>query len=77
MQIIAITSKSIQKHAGVISLIPCNFTFSKNTRQCLKGAYKKDVERLFTRADIVRKRGNYFKLKESWFRLDIIKTFLV
>lgn len=36
----------------------------------LKLAYKKDVERFFTRA-----WGNDFKLKEDRFRLDIQNTF--
>jgi len=44
----------------------------------LKGAYKKDGERLFTGACSDRTRGNIFKLKESRFRLDIWKkSFMV
>ena len=35
----------------------------------LKGAYKKDGERLFTKACSDRTRGNGFKLKEGRFRL--------
>ncbi|KFP51650.1 hypothetical protein N323_02296, partial [Cathartes aura] len=43
------------------------------TFQYLKGAYKKDGERLFTRACSDRTRGNGFKLKEGRFRLDMRK----
>jgi len=43
--------------------------------QYLKGACKKDEERLFRRACCNRTRGNGFKLKEDRFRLDIRKTF--
>ncbi|KFP51820.1 hypothetical protein N323_04172, partial [Cathartes aura] len=43
--------------------------------QYLKGAYKKDGDRLFSRACCDRTRGNGFKLKESRFRLDIRKKF--
>ncbi|GAB0187120.1 hypothetical protein GRJ2_001177300 [Grus japonensis] len=43
--------------------------------QYLKGAYKKDGERLFTRACSDRTRGNGFKLKEDRFRLDTRKKF--
>ena len=41
----------------------------------LKGAYKKDGDRLFSRACCDRTRGNGFKLKEGRFRLDIRKKF--
>ena len=43
--------------------------------QYLKGAYKKDRERLFTRACSDRTRSNSFKLKEGRFRLDLRKKF--
>ncbi|KAK4832358.1 hypothetical protein QYF61_021957 [Mycteria americana] len=43
--------------------------------QYLKGAYKKDEDRLFSRACCDRTRRNGFKLKEGRFRLDIRKTF--
>ncbi|KAK4826466.1 LOW QUALITY PROTEIN: hypothetical protein QYF61_009193 [Mycteria americana] len=43
--------------------------------QNLKGAYKKDGDRLFSRACCDRTRGNGFKLKEGRLRLDIRKTF--
>ena len=45
--------------------------------QYLKGAYKKDGDRLFSRACCDRTRGNDFKLKEVRFRLDIRKKFFV
>ncbi|KAK4806243.1 LOW QUALITY PROTEIN: hypothetical protein QYF61_013387 [Mycteria americana] len=45
--------------------------------QYLKGAYKKDGERLFSRACSDRTRGNSFKLKEGRFRLDIRKKFFM
>ncbi|KFQ85062.1 hypothetical protein N337_09210, partial [Phoenicopterus ruber ruber] len=41
----------------------------------LKGAYKKDGDKLFSRACCNRTRGNGFKLKEGRFRLDIRKKF--
>ncbi|TRZ13073.1 hypothetical protein HGM15179_014038 [Zosterops borbonicus] len=40
-----------------------------------KGAYKRNGEELFARACIDRTRGNEHKLKESRFRLDIMKKF--
>ncbi|PKU46444.1 coiled-coil domain-containing protein 66 [Limosa lapponica baueri] len=43
--------------------------------QYLKGAYKKDKDRLFSRACCNRTRSNGFKLKEGRFRLDTRKTF--
>jgi len=43
--------------------------------QCLKGTYKKDGDRLFSRARHNKTRGNAFKLKEGTFRLDIRKNF--
>jgi len=43
----------------------------------LKGAYKKDRDKLFSRARCNRTRGNDFKLKEGRFRLDIRKKFLM
>ncbi|KFW73535.1 hypothetical protein AS28_12077, partial [Pygoscelis adeliae] len=43
--------------------------------QYLKGAYKKDGDRLFSRACCDRTRGNHFKLKEGRYRLDIRKKF--
>ena len=44
------------------------------TFQHLKGAYKKDWERLFSRSCCDRTKGNGFKLKEARFRLDVRKT---
>ncbi|KFQ67427.1 hypothetical protein N335_13692, partial [Phaethon lepturus] len=44
--------------------------------QYLKGVYKKDGDRLFSRACCDRTRGNGFKLKEGRFRLDLRKKFL-
>ncbi|PKU46086.1 hypothetical protein llap_3583 [Limosa lapponica baueri] len=43
--------------------------------QYIKGAYKKDGDRLFSRACCSRTRSNGFKLKGSRFRLDKRKTF--
>jgi len=43
--------------------------------QYLNGAYKKDGDRLFSRACSIRTRGNSFKLSEGRFRLDIGKKF--
>ncbi|KFV89111.1 hypothetical protein N327_11643, partial [Fulmarus glacialis] len=43
--------------------------------QYLKGAYKKDGSKLFSRACCDRTRGSGFKLKEGRFRLDIRKKF--
>ncbi|KAK4821999.1 hypothetical protein QYF61_006613 [Mycteria americana] len=45
--------------------------------QYLKGAYKKDGDKLFSRACCDRTRGNGFKLKEGRFRLDIRKKFFM
>jgi len=43
--------------------------------QYLKGAYKKDGDRVFSRACCDRTRGNGFSLKEGRFRLDIRRMF--
>jgi len=43
--------------------------------QYLQGAYRKDKDRLFSRACSDRIRDNGFKLKEGGFRLDIRKKF--
>jgi len=43
--------------------------------QCLKGACKKDGDRLFSRACCDRTRGNGFKLKEGGFKLDRTQKF--
>jgi len=43
--------------------------------QYLKGSYKKNGDKLPSRACSSRRRGNGFKLKEGRFRLDIRKTF--
>jgi len=41
-----------------------------------KGAYKKDRDKLFSRACCDKTRGNGFKLKECRFRLGIRKKFV-
>jgi len=43
--------------------------------QYLKGAYKKDGDRVFIRACSDRTRGDGFRLKEGRFRLGIRKKF--
>ena len=43
--------------------------------QYSKGAYKQEGERLFTRVDSDRIRGNGFKLRRGRFRLDIRRKF--
>ena len=43
--------------------------------QYLKGAYKQEGEWLFTRVDSERTRGNGFKLRQGWFRLDMRRNF--
>ena len=43
--------------------------------QYLKGAYKKDEDRLFSRTCSNKTMGNDFKLKEGRLRLDIRKKF--
>ncbi|KAK4826454.1 hypothetical protein QYF61_009181 [Mycteria americana] len=43
--------------------------------QNLKGAYKKDGDRLFSKACCDRTRSNGFKLREGRFRLDLRKKF--
>ena len=43
--------------------------------QYMKGAYKQEGERLFTRVGSGRTRGNGFKLGQGMFRLDIRRKF--
>jgi len=43
--------------------------------QYLKGAYRKDVEKIFSRACWDRTRSNGFKLRDGRFRLDIRKKY--
>ncbi|KAK4830725.1 hypothetical protein QYF61_013175 [Mycteria americana] len=56
----------------------CLFGLEKRRLQAdLIGAYKKDRERIFTKACSNGTRDNSFKLKEDRFRLDIRKKFLI
>lgn len=48
---------------------------SRLSFQNLKGTYKKEGEGLSTRACRDRKRGHFFKLEDSKFRLDIRMKF--
>ena len=43
--------------------------------QYLKGAYKQEGERLFTRVDCDRTMGNVFKLRQGRFQFDIRRKF--
>jgi len=43
--------------------------------QYLEGSYKKDGDKLFSRACCYRPRGNSFKVEESRLRLDIMKKY--
>lgn len=45
--------------------------------QYVKGAYRKDRERLFTEACSDRTRGNAFKLKEGKFKLGFWRKFFL
>jgi len=45
--------------------------------QYLKGAYKKDGDRVFSRACCDRTRSNSFKLKEGRYRLDTRQKFFM
>ena len=61
---------SLQKRSLQRELIAASF-------QYIKGAYKKDGERLFTRTCSNGTRGDGFKLKEDRFRPDITKNFFM
>ena len=43
--------------------------------QCLKGAYTKHGDNLFSKACCDRTKSNGFKLRDGRFRLDMRKTF--
>ena len=43
--------------------------------QCLKGAYRKEGENVFSRTCCNRTRRNGFKLREGRYRLDMRKKF--
>jgi len=45
--------------------------------QYLKGVYKQEGERLFTRMYSDRSRGDSFKLRQGRFRLDIRRKFFI
>jgi len=54
----------------------CSYsTWRREAFQYSKEAYKKDRDKLFSRACYARTRGNGFKLKVGRFRLDTRKTF--
>ena len=63
------------RELGLFSLEKRRIQGDLTAALCLKGAYKKDGDRLFSRACGYRTRGNGFKLKEGRFRLDIKKKF--
>ena len=45
--------------------------------QYLRGAYKQEGSKLFTRVDNSRTRGNDYKVKEGRFRLDVRGKFFI
>ena len=56
----------------------CNHKdMTTNSFQYLKGAYKKDGNRLFSKACSDRTRGDGFKLKEGGYRLHTRKKFFM
>ncbi|KAJ7420089.1 hypothetical protein WISP_50318 [Willisornis vidua] len=56
---------SCEDRLGELRLFRLESRRLRETFQCLKGAYKKDVEELFARACRDRTRGNGFKLAEG------------
>ena len=55
--------------------VSCQLGINHDPFQYLKGAFKKNGERLFNKACSDRTRDNWFKLKKTRFKLNIRKKF--